>query len=214
MANVGGTAEQNLIPSAFCTEASDTRDPIQLTGLCLNHDLQSSLPKPNVTRKRSRKEKIIKTTSKSVPDLKRVHAQNRERDADASSCRLTCQVDYNDRYCSTIPAPKEENEFRENARALLSSENLDPVIEDEELLASVEDDLQLNSCDVSGHHKVDGHFPQEQSKPVNSGNSTTSGENGNLLKEKEPVSRFILCFLTNAHFHCTEALAVLWFQSC
>ncbi|KAL3511024.1 hypothetical protein ACH5RR_030425 [Cinchona calisaya] len=184
VANVGGTAEQNLLLSGFCNEASETRVPIQLTEFSLDNDMLPDLAKPRVTGKRSRKEKIIKLVSKSETDLKRVRTQNRDHDADPSSCGMMSQADNNDRFSSIIPTSQEENEG-----SLLRSTKLESMIEEEELLASVRDHLPSNSFDASDHFTVDDDFPQEQSKPVNSGSSTSIGHEGNLPKNSESLDR-------------------------
>ncbi|XP_027095896.2 uncharacterized protein [Coffea arabica] len=185
MANAGGIVEQNLLPSEFCSEASETRIPIQLTHFSLDHDML--LGKPQVTGKRSRKEKMIKATSQSVTDLKRIRPQNGEHDVVASSNGLTGQEDCSDRLHLIIPTLKEHH-LSKSARDFQRSTNLDPVIE-EELVASVQDHRLLNSFDLSDDLKVDGHIPLEQSKPISSGISTTIGEEGNLPEDKEHLDR-------------------------
>lgn len=142
MANVGVVVEQNLSPSCIYNKASETRDPIPQTDLRSSPDLLPYLKNPGITRKRSRKEKIITANVKNVAGPGRIHIQHPGNIAEESYLRQICQGN-NKRFSAPI-SNLYKNEFENEAETLQRSE------------------IKLTSCRNDIASEDDGNLPKNK----------------------------------------------------
>lgn len=186
MANVGVFDEQNLLPSCIYNKTSETRDPIPQTDLRTSPDLLPYLERFRVTRKRSRKEKIITVNEKNVVGPERIHIQGQGNVTDESYLRQSCQGN-SKRFSATI-SNSYKNVFDNEVETLQISEMFGPAVTDETMLVLADNDLRMNPLDSSDHPKVDGIYDMDEIKLTSCRNYIAMEEDVNLPKNNDSFS--------------------------
>ncbi|XP_062111488.1 uncharacterized protein LOC133822987 isoform X2 [Humulus lupulus] len=166
VANVSGTAEQNLLSSSSCTEApkedliSHGSDACNLPYLASSH----------ITGKRSRRREITSIKSSSKVNRKRSRPEDLKNVAEA--------ID-----------PVEENKESANCKhPPVLSPSMNSIAFQEEKSHVSENDLQSNSLDISSH--VKSLVPAEETMLlITSGNCTSTGLTGTVPNKENILDR-------------------------
>ncbi|KAK9276843.1 hypothetical protein L1049_006380 [Liquidambar formosana] len=179
VANVNGIAERSLLSSIFCNEASGTEHDTQCSDPCTYPDLLADLARPQITKKRSRKHKIInKKSSIGRSSPKKLRHQDLTGNAESSNSRQENQWNHMDRNFMTSSVLKEENNVPNHPGALPLLMNLETVV------------LGKNSpFRAQDHLREEALLSQEESKLVSSENFITEAVANGLSTEEKPFDR-------------------------
>ncbi|KAI3467220.1 hypothetical protein Pfo_023883 [Paulownia fortunei] len=191
VANVGGTAEQSLLPSNFSSGACETVDQLQCKPSSPDPDLLTYLVKSHVKGKRSRNNKVVNSKRLNGTHFIPHQQEKRIKNASSSNSKQRDQSNRGSGDRSTFVAANEVSGFCYSP-GVLGPENSAAVIENEKYLPIADRGVQLDSLDISDHLKVGGALSQEERELSSSMNHF--GHNiDNLLQCREPTdtSRYV-----------------------
>ncbi|PON97232.1 Guanine nucleotide-binding protein, beta subunit [Trema orientale] len=184
VANVSGTAEQNLLCSSFCKEAPKVHHISDCSDACKDQDLMPYLASSHITRKRSKRCEITSTKSSSKVNLKRSRCQDLTKVAEALD-----QVDENQRIHdigNPLPSFKDDSSDCKQPPVLPPSMNSMPVHEEKSHIS--ENDLTSRSVDIYNH--LQSVVPTEEKMMlIGSRNCTSTGLTGTLPNKEKPLGR-------------------------
>ncbi|KAG8366476.1 hypothetical protein BUALT_Bualt17G0083900 [Buddleja alternifolia] len=178
VANVGGTAEQSLLPSNS-SRACETIDQSQCKESNPDPNMLPYLAKSHVTGKRSRNQKVVNTKRLNGTHFKQQQQEKCSQNASTSNSKQRDQSNCGRGDPSTSASANEVPGFC-CSPGVLGPENLAARVENEKCLPIAERGVQLDSLDTSNHLKVEGQREL-------TGASDNFGFNDNLPKDQKPT---------------------------
>lgn len=186
VANVGGTAEQSMLPSNFSGGACEALYQLQCKSSSPDPDLLTYLVKSHVKGKRSRNDKVISSKRLNGTHFKQHQQEECIKNVSSSTSKQRDQSNCRSSDLSTFAAANEISGVCYSP-GLLGSENSAAIIENEKCLPIPERGIELDSSDISDHLKVGGALSQEKRKLTSSMNHF-GPDIDNLQQNQEPVS--------------------------
>lgn len=189
MANVSGTAEQNLLSSTFCKGAPKVDHNSYRPAQCKDQDLLPYLASSHVTGKRSRRREITSTKSSSKANLKR----SRPQDPTYVAETLDPEGEIHGIRDNGNPLTSLNEEFANSKQPPVSPPYMNTIPVQEEKSHISENDLPSNSADIS--NRIRSIVPAEETIIlIGSRNCTSNNLTGTFPDNEKPVSMLHLSF--------------------
>ncbi|XP_011078644.1 uncharacterized protein LOC105162332 [Sesamum indicum] len=185
VANVGGTAEQSLLPSNFLSGACQSIHQLQCKASGPDPDLLKYLARPRITGKRSRKYQVVNSKRLNGTHFEHHQQENCKMNASISNSNQGDQSNCGSSDPSSSAAASEVSQFR-NSREVLGPEHSAAITENGNNLPVAERGFQ-DSLVMPDHLKVGGDIFQE--RELMSSMNHVGLDVDNLLQNQEPSGK-------------------------
>ncbi|KAL0430010.1 UNVERIFIED_CONTAM: hypothetical protein Sradi_0627000 [Sesamum radiatum] len=186
VANVGGTAEQSLLPSNFSSGACDSIHQLQCKASGSGPDLLKYLARPRITGKRSRKDQVVNSKRLNGTHFEHHQQENCTTNASASNSNQGDQSICGSGDPSSSATASEVSRFRYGPE-VLGPEHSTAIIENGNNLPVAERGFQ-DSLLMPNHLKVGRDIFQEE-RELTSSMNRVGLDVDNLLQNQEPSGK-------------------------
>ncbi|KAK4430102.1 hypothetical protein Salat_1310900 [Sesamum alatum] len=185
VANVGGTAEQSLLPSNFSSGACESIHQLQCKASGPDPDLLKYLARPHVTGKRTKRDQVVNSKRLNGTNFKHHQQENCTTNASVSKSNQGDQSNCGSSDPSSSAAASEVSRSRYGPE-VLGQEHSAAITENGNNLPVAERGFQ-DSLDMLDHLKVGDIFQEE--KELTSSMNNFGLDVDNLLQNQEPSDK-------------------------